>query len=76
MATIKMGKVRLKADYVLPWDTDKILPAGSTGIVEEGPYCSGTFDWSKERPVKFNNYEELGIATYVAIPTELLEVIN
>ncbi|TES95181.1 hypothetical protein E3J85_02330 [Patescibacteria group bacterium] len=52
------------------------IPASSVGIVEEGLYCSGIFDYSRERPVKFENYEELGIAMYFGVPTELLEVIE
>jgi len=95
------SKVRLKIDYTLPENPDKLqvgdtidkvdgrleihrneprlpnptIPAGSVGIVEEGPYCSGIFDYRQERPVKFENHKELGIAEYLGVPTELLEVI-
>jgi hypothetical protein len=74
--SLDIYKHKVKIYRQEPRRSNPIIPTGSIGLVEEGPYCGGIFDYSKETPVKFENHEELGIAVYQGIPTELLEVIE
>lgn len=55
-----------------PRRQNPIIAAGSVGIVEEGPYCSGIFDYTRECPVQFEVNDPM-IPKTLGIPWELLE---
>jgi len=60
-------KIRLLKDY-------KLVPALTVGVIKEGPYCSGIFDYNKECPVQFG-IENPYIAETLGVPWELLELV-
>ncbi len=49
-----------------------VVPAGTVGVVEEGPYCSGIFNYEKECPVQFGLKNAM-IAETLGVPWELIE---
>ena len=60
-------KVRLLEDY-------ELVPDQTIGIVEEGPYIHGIFDYTKECPVQFG-IKNPNIAETLGVPWKLLEFV-
>jgi hypothetical protein len=58
------------------------LPKGSEGIIAEGPYSGGLFDYGQEWPVQFDKFSKgEGVRGYsktftIGIPHELLEFVE
>ena len=48
------------------------IPAGTIGVVEEGSYCGGIFDYNKECPVQFGIDDPM-VPETLGVPWELLE---
>lgn len=48
------------------------IPKGAIGVVEEGPYCSGIFDYHKEVPVQFESDLD-DLPETLGVPYGLLE---
>jgi len=68
--TIRKGK--LKTKKAGPRKPAPVVPTGTVGVVKEGPYCSGIFDYDKECPVQFGLKNPM-IAETLGVPWRLLE---
>jgi len=52
-----------------------VIPADSVGEVQEGPYCSGVFDYTRECPVQFDINDPM-VPKTLGVPWELLEFVD